>query len=320
MSEEQQYASFDSSSLSRSETIELLQGTARRFQELIKKLNEEPFDYQLPKRSYKNLLSTSEQIFNSIQEVSGSSAINSLENIDFDRDYSGRELTTAETIELLQTSVDFFEKMVEKITTESLEYQLPSSVFETLIATTEKIVNPFGTAPTTTTLKSNSKPRVKSEYSAPEFTADLPSSNKINWPWLGVVAVILAVVISLSLLFGNQKSIREEIATEVPQAKLEFTAEQKALAAIEKQIENLAATYDKEGMAIIKPNFVTETLTIQLANNWQELAPDKKEKITNKWLEDSRKLQFKKLEIIDEAGVLVARSPIIGKNIVILQP
>ena len=57
-----------------------------------------------------------------------------------------------------------------------------------------------------------------------------------------------------------------------------------------------------------------------MTEKWQKLERNEKEKITNKWLENSRELEFKKLEIINKKDVLVARSPVIGKNIVILEP
>ncbi|MDJ0726075.1 MAG: hypothetical protein QNJ38_13260, partial [Prochloraceae cyanobacterium] len=132
--------------------------------------------------------------------------------------------------------------------------------------------------------------------------------------------IILVIVVSVSFLVGNQNSLQEEIAIEVPQGTLEFTPEQKAIASIDKQIETVLVNYNKAGIAKIEPNFVADTLTIQLADDWQELDRKTKEKMTNEWLEESRKFEFKKLAIIDREGTLVARSPIIGKNIVILKP
>ena len=320
MSEEQQQST---GSVSRAETIELLQGTARRFEELVKDLKNETIDYQLPKRSYKTLLKISEQIFNAIEEASGSAVTNSLGTIDFDDNYSDTEL--------LQIQIDFFKQMVEKMTSESIDYQLPISDFETLVATTEKIVNPFGTPPTKTsqtfqtsqtsqTSQKSSDSKADWDYSDTKVTTEPQISKGINWPWLGFVVIILILVISLTALFSNQKSVTEEIAIEVPTVKLESTAEQKAIAAIAKQIETIVTTSNLDGIASIKPNFVPNTLILELADNWQELERDEKEKIANQWLAESRKLEFKKLEIIDRTGVLVARSPLIGKNIIIEQP
>lgn len=316
--EQQQSTSFDSDSFSRAETIELLQETARRFQGLVTELKTGRTDYQLPKRSYTNLMAISEKIFNSIAEVSGSTPQNSPENINFDEDLSGKQLTREDTIELLQGVADLYQTMADKITSESLDYQLPMSDFETLVPTTEKIVNPFGSAPSPS-LETTAPTPVSQGYSQTEFTEEIEfSTNKINWPWLGIVAIIL-IVISLTAFLSNPQFIEEEIAIEVPPAELEFTSEQKAIAAIEKQIETIATSYDKTGISNIKPNFVADILTLELTEDWQELERDEKEKITNKWLEESRKLEFKKLEIIDDRGVLVARSPVIGKNIVILE-
>lgn len=316
--EQQQSTSFDSDSFSRAETIELLQETARRFQGLVTELKTGRTDYQLPKRSYTNLMAISEKIFNSIAEVSGVSPQNSPENINFDEDLSGKQLTREERIELLQGVADLYQTMADKITSESLDYQLPMSDFETLVPTTEKIVNPFGSAPSPS-LETTAPTPVSQGYSQTEFTEEIAvSTNKINWPWLGIVAIIL-IVISLTAFLSNPQFIEEEIAIEVPPAELEFTSEQKAIAAIEKQIETIATSYDKTGISNIKPNFVADILTLELTEDWQELERDEKEKITNKWLEESRQLEFKKLEIIDDRGVLVARSPVIGKNIVILE-
>ena len=316
MSEEQQQSlNIDSNSFSRAETIELLQGTAQRFEELITQLQTESNDYLLPKRSYKTLLATLENIFNGIAAASESVEPNDFEKIDLDLDYSGRE----KTLELLQQTVDLFAKTIDIITKESIDYQLPMSDFENLAATTEKIVNPFGQAPVTP-LETSAEPQIDSFDSNTELPVDVPSSGGINWPWLGLVAIILVIVVSVSFLVGNQNSLQEEIAIEVPQGTLEFTPEQKAIASIDKQIETVLVNYNKAGIAKIEPNFVADTLTIQLAEDWQELDRETKEKMTNEWLEESRKFEFKKLAIIDREGTLVARSPIIGKNIVILKP
>ena len=319
MSEKQQQStSFGSDSFSPAKTIELLQETVERFEKLITQLKTEQIDYQLPKRSYINLITTLENIFNSIEEASGSPATNTSEIFNFYEDYLSGELTKLETIELLQKTVDLFQQMIGKITSKSLDYQLPKSFFETLVNTREKIAHPFEATPKTP-VKTSSETKVSQGYSGTKFTGELEISNKINWPWLAVVAVILVVVISWAALVGNQKSVREKMALETPAAKLELTAEQKAITAIEKQIKKIATTYDREAIAIIKPNFIADTLILELTEKWQKLERNEKEKITNKWLENSRELEFKKLEIINKKDVLVARSPVIGKNIVILQ-
>lgn len=320
MSEKQQQStSFGSDSFSPAKTIELLQETVERFEKLITQLKTEQIDYQLPKRSYRNLITTLEKIFNSIEEASGSPATNTSEIFNFYEDYLSGELTKLETIELLQKTVDLFQQMLGKITSKSLDYQLPKSFFETLVNTREKIAHPFEAA-LKTPVKTSSETQVSQGYSGTKFTGELEISNKINWPWLAVVAVILVVVISWAALVGNQKSVREKMALETPAAKLELTAEQKAIVAIEKQIKKIANTYEREAIAIIKPNFIADTLILELTEKWQKLERNEKEKITNKWLENSRELEFKKLEIINKKDVLVARSPVIGKNIVILEP
>lgn len=311
MSEEQQSVSVDS--FSRAETIELLQGTAQRFAELVTKLNSQARDYQLSKSAYKNLLSTSEKIFNSLQETLADSAKISSVPLEFERDFSENELTKLESSELLQKTVDLYQIMVEKITSEAIDYQLAMSDFESLVASTERIASSVEKA-----LKTSSKTQNIPTESSTQFRESSASyNNGINWPWLGLVAIILILVISLTAL-TNPQPVSEEVALEVPPARLEFSAEQKAIAAIDKQIEKIITTYEIKSLAQINPNFVADTLTLEVADNWQELTPEKQEKIANKWLQDSRKLAFKKLEIIDREGDLIARSPVIGKNILIL--
>lgn len=311
MSEEQQSASFDSDLFSSAETLELLQGSAERFQELVNKLKTEPIDYKLPKSSYVTLLTTSENIFNAVAAASGSQTG---EKTDFARDFSGNELTKIETLETLQGQVDYLQKTIDKITGESLDYQLSMSSFENLVAITEKIANSIKKAPSLKTETIAEPPSSTREFT--EYAEN--SSNIINWPWLGLVAVILILVISISII-TKPESVNQEIALDVSPPQLEFTGEQKAIVAIDKQIEKIAIDYEMDSLAKIEPNFVTDRLTLEIAENWQELNENKREEIANKWLQDSRKLSFKKLEIIDKEGALIARSPLIGKNIVILQ-
>lgn len=318
MSEEQQQStSFDSDSFSRAETIELLQGTAQRFEELVTKLKTEAIEYQLPKSSYTSLLNTSEKIFNSIKEASDSPE-KITAPIDFNKDFAESKLPQPETIEMLQGAADFYQTMVGKITAESLEYQLSMSNFENLVATTEKIANSIEKAPSNK-IKTSSKTEFDREYSDNLFREESVTNNKINWPWLGLVAAILVIVISVAALSGNTQNVSEEVAIEIPAAQLEFTPEQKAIAAIDKQIEQIITTYEIDSLAKIEPNFVGDTITLEIADSWQELEPKKREETANKWLQDSRQLAFKKLAIIDKEGTSIARSPVIGKNIVILQ-
>jgi hypothetical protein len=119
--------------------------------------------------------------------------------------------------------------------------------------------------------------------------------------------------------------IPPELTTpEVPQKvetitpELDLTPEQGLIAAIKNQIAAIKNRY-VEGLVIaIEPNFSASRLTVKVSNNWDELEQSNQVSIADDIFKEAQKLDFKKLQITNIQGEVVARSPVVGNNMIIL--
>jgi hypothetical protein len=102
--------------------------------------------------------------------------------------------------------------------------------------------------------------------------------------------------------------------------ELNFTPEQNFIASLETKLGELAQDYPSEFIKNIQVNLPESSLLVEVTDNWYELDELRQNSLGNEILQRSRGLSFKKLELKDRLGTLLARNPIIGDNIIILQP
>jgi hypothetical protein len=102
--------------------------------------------------------------------------------------------------------------------------------------------------------------------------------------------------------------------------ELNFTPEQNFIAALETKLGELAQDDPSEFIKNIQVNLPESSLLVEVTDNWYELDELRQNSLGNEILQRSRGLSFKKLELKDRLGTLIARNPIIGDNIIILQP
>lgn len=102
--------------------------------------------------------------------------------------------------------------------------------------------------------------------------------------------------------------------------ELNFTPEQNFIAALETKLGELAQDYPSEFIKNIQVNLPESSLLVEVTDNWYELDELRQNSLGNEILQRSRGLSFQKLELKDRLGTLIARNPIIGDNIIILQP
>ncbi len=101
--------------------------------------------------------------------------------------------------------------------------------------------------------------------------------------------------------------------------ELNFTPEQTLITALETKVSELTQEYPSELIDSIKVNLSQNSLLVKVTDNWYELDESRQNKLANEILKRSRNLSFSKLEFKDNAGTLVARNPVIGSQIIILQ-
>jgi hypothetical protein len=98
-----------------------------------------------------------------------------------------------------------------------------------------------------------------------------------------------------------------------------YTPEQSLVAAIQQEISTLTQSYASGLILSVNADFLASHLILTVNDDWYALKPNRQESLGNEvWLR-SQKLNFRKLEILDSQGQLVARNPVVGNAIVILR-
>ncbi len=110
-----------------------------------------------------------------------------------------------------------------------------------------------------------------------------------------------------------------------PSPVVELTPEESLLAAIENQFAEISIAVkskDKQKMIyqLIKPieaNFRTSDLKVKIKDIWYNLEKSQQDKLAADILQCSQELNFIHLEVVDSQDKLIARSPVIGNQIII---
>ncbi len=97
-----------------------------------------------------------------------------------------------------------------------------------------------------------------------------------------------------------------------------LTPEQSLIAAIQKQVGEFTNNYAEGLITSIQANFTIGGLTVQVGDDWYQLASEKQDSLAEEILLRAQELDFAKLEIHDSQGTMVARNPVVGKRMVIL--
>ncbi len=99
----------------------------------------------------------------------------------------------------------------------------------------------------------------------------------------------------------------------------ELTPEQGLIAAIQKQVAEITDQYGSGLIRSIEANFLGSRLIVKVSDGWYNLDESQQNKLADEMLRRSKELDFSKLEITDIKGTLLARSPVVGPNMVILK-
>ena len=104
-----------------------------------------------------------------------------------------------------------------------------------------------------------------------------------------------------------------------PEAEPELTPEQGLIAAIQEQVSEITTRYAEGLIESIEANFRDGRLIIAVSEDWFTLNKDRQDELAKEMLARSRQLDFTKLVLTTPDGKLLARSPVVGENMVILQ-
>ncbi len=100
---------------------------------------------------------------------------------------------------------------------------------------------------------------------------------------------------------------------------LELTPEQNLIASIENQVAEISNRYADGLIQSIQANFQGSCLTIKVGDGWYNFKQSQQDNLATQMLERSKELDFSQLEITDPQGTLLARSPVVGSEMVILK-
>ena len=102
---------------------------------------------------------------------------------------------------------------------------------------------------------------------------------------------------------------------------LAISPEQSLIVGIQNQWAEIFNRYSSNNLIqSIKANLLNKELLVTFKDDWYQLDYDSKNELANEFMHRSAELAFQKLEIIDSEGTILARTPVIGNNMVILQP
>ena len=104
-----------------------------------------------------------------------------------------------------------------------------------------------------------------------------------------------------------------------PTPVVELTPEQTLIAAIENRVAEVSNGFADNLIESIQANFEGSSLTVKVGNDWYNFKSSEQDKLAAQMLERARELDFNRLEITDTQGKLLARSPVVGKDMIILK-
>ncbi|WP_204106009.1 MULTISPECIES: hypothetical protein [Spirulina sp. CCY15215] len=105
----------------------------------------------------------------------------------------------------------------------------------------------------------------------------------------------------------------------LPFSRPKLTPEQSLIAAIQEQVLEITNQYADGLISSIQANFFSGDLTVTVGIEWYDLPQPQQNELANEVLRRSKQLDFTKIDILDEQGEMVARSPVVGNEMVIFK-
>lgn len=104
-----------------------------------------------------------------------------------------------------------------------------------------------------------------------------------------------------------------------PAPPLRLTPEQKLIASIQDEVSDVSKQYVEGLIESVQANFRSSRLIVRISNQWYVLNQSQQDKLSNELLKRAQELDFSKLELVDPEETLLARSPVVGSEMVILR-
>ncbi len=102
---------------------------------------------------------------------------------------------------------------------------------------------------------------------------------------------------------------------------LPLTPEERLIAAVRDRITEAVSEYETNDIVEgIEANFAASVLRVQVGTGWSQLARPDRQAAAKDLFDRAKTLDFSRLELTDLDGNLVARSPVIGTEMVLFEP
>lgn len=98
-----------------------------------------------------------------------------------------------------------------------------------------------------------------------------------------------------------------------------ITPEQNFLTSVQKRIGEITNQYGEDLIVTGSADLLDSHLSIQVSDDWYQLSKSRQDELANEILKRSQTYNLSKLEIQDSQNNLVARSPVVGNQMIILQ-
>jgi hypothetical protein len=99
--------------------------------------------------------------------------------------------------------------------------------------------------------------------------------------------------------------------------EVKLTPEQNLIAAVKDKIAAISKEYPKELVSSVATNFPNSSLSVTISDRWYELDTEGQNRLARDLLKRSQELNFNKLTLQDPSQNLIARNPVVGDEMVI---
>ncbi|MGK7944416.1 MAG: hypothetical protein AB4058_08095 [Microcystaceae cyanobacterium] len=102
-----------------------------------------------------------------------------------------------------------------------------------------------------------------------------------------------------------------------PPPKPEISPEQRLIKAVQEDLADLTSRYPEGLIDGIEANFFSNRLIVILGEDWYQLRPSRQDDVAKGIFQKAKNLDFQKLELVNDQGDIIARSPVVGNKMII---
>lgn len=134
---------------------------------------------------------------------------------------------------------------------------------------------------------------------------------------------LLLVGLGLSLLSGPSRPVQAALPAVAPAPvalpETSLTPDPERIAALQEQVTAVTEQYSSGLIQSVQATFQRGRLTVKLGDGWYRLGAPQQDQLAAELWQRSQKLGFGKLELVDLEGHRLARTPVVGEEMIILQ-